>query len=125
MNLMEPNEVVEAMCAEWMSGDAAAIAAWFTDDAVYHNMPMEPVVGPAAIEEFIKGMSGMFSGVEFTIRNQAVNGNFVLNERTDRFLRGDAHFELPVMGVFEVEGDKISAWRDYFDLAEITKALSI
>jgi limonene-1,2-epoxide hydrolase len=31
---------------------------------------------------------------------------------------------LPVMGVFEVHDDKIVAWRDYFDMAAITKAFS-
>jgi limonene-1,2-epoxide hydrolase len=28
------------------------------------------------------------------------------------------------MGTFEVRDGKISAWRDYFDMAQITKALS-
>jgi hypothetical protein len=32
---------------------------------------------------------------------------------------------LPVMGAFEVRADgKISAWRDYFDLAQFTKQLA-
>jgi limonene-1,2-epoxide hydrolase len=31
---------------------------------------------------------------------------------------------LPVMGTFEIRDGKISAWRDYFDLTQITKALS-
>jgi limonene-1,2-epoxide hydrolase len=28
------------------------------------------------------------------------------------------------MGVFEVHDDKIAAWRDYFDMAAITKAFT-
>jgi limonene-1,2-epoxide hydrolase len=40
----------------------------------------------------------------------------VLNERTDRFKLDERWIELPVMGVFELRGGKISAWRDYFDL---------
>ena len=31
---------------------------------------------------------------------------------------------LPVMGTFEVRDGKISAWRDYFDMAQATKVLS-
>jgi limonene-1,2-epoxide hydrolase len=31
---------------------------------------------------------------------------------------------LPVMGVFEVHDGRIAAWRDYFDMAAITKAFS-
>ncbi|MEM9879804.1 MAG: limonene-1,2-epoxide hydrolase family protein, partial [Pseudomonadota bacterium] len=51
----------------------------------------------------------------------AENGNVVMTERIDRFaLASGAHIELPVMGIFEVEGDKITAWRDYFDLAQFS-----
>jgi limonene-1,2-epoxide hydrolase len=39
----------------------------------------------------------------------------VFNERTDRFDMGAKWIELPVAGVFELRGGKISAWRDYFD----------
>jgi limonene-1,2-epoxide hydrolase len=29
-----------------------------------------------------------------------------------------------VMGVFEIRDDRIAVWRDYFDMAAITKAFS-
>ena len=31
---------------------------------------------------------------------------------------GGVH-ELPVMGVLELEGDKIAAWREYFDMEQM------
>ena len=31
--------------------------------------------------------------------------------------------QLPVAGVFEVTGNKISAWRDYFDMSMYTKQM--
>jgi limonene-1,2-epoxide hydrolase len=31
---------------------------------------------------------------------------------------------LPVAGVFEIADGKIKAWRDYFDMATVTNALS-
>lgn len=31
---------------------------------------------------------------------------------------GDPSVELPVMGAFELSDGKISAWRDYFDMAQ-------
>jgi limonene-1,2-epoxide hydrolase len=45
-----------------------------------------------------------------------------MNERVDRFhMKADGRWvEAPVMGVFELEGGKIKAWRDYFDLAGFT-----
>ncbi len=46
-NQMEsPIEVVRRFCAAW--GDNAGVAelaAFFTDDAVYHNIPLAPVIG--------------------------------------------------------------------------------
>ncbi len=48
----------------------------------------------------------------------------VLTERIDTFTVGDVVAPLPVMGTFEVRDGKISAWRDYFDLGQITAMLS-
>jgi limonene-1,2-epoxide hydrolase len=45
----------------------------------------------------------------------------VFNERIDVFQMGGKKVELPVAGVFVVTNGKISAWRDYFDLASFTK----
>jgi limonene-1,2-epoxide hydrolase len=54
----------------------------------------------------------------------AVRDDVVLTERIDTFKVGDKVAALPVMGTFEVRDGKISAWRDYFDLAQITTMLS-
>jgi limonene-1,2-epoxide hydrolase len=48
-----------------------------------------------------------------------------MNERLDRFKIGDGWLELPVAGVFEVNGDGlIKLWRDYFDLTVYTSQLT-
>jgi limonene-1,2-epoxide hydrolase len=43
-----------------------------------------------------------------------------MTERIDVFTLAGRSFELPVMGTFEVNGDKIQAWRDYFDTNQFT-----
>ena len=41
----------------------------------------------------------------------------MLNERLDRFQIGNGWLELPIAGVFHINGDgQISLWRDYFDM---------
>ena len=40
-----------------------------------------------------------------------------MNERTDILVMDGKRVELPVMGVFELEGGKIRGWRDYFDMS--------
>jgi limonene-1,2-epoxide hydrolase len=50
------------------------------------------------------------------VHTATTDGEFAFAERTERFTpRDGAPFELPVVGVFEVRGDKFCAWRDYFD----------
>ena len=48
----------------------------------------------------------------------AADGNRGLTERLDRFVRADGSTiaAAKVMGLFEVDGDCIIAWRDYFDV---------
>ncbi len=42
----------------------------------------------------------------------------VLTERSDRYRIDGVWISYVVMGIFEVEGGVIKAWRDHFDLAE-------
>ena len=46
-----------------------------------------------------------------------------MTERVDVFNLDAKSIELPVMGAFEVSGDKLAAWRDYFDLIQFMSQL--
>jgi limonene-1,2-epoxide hydrolase len=109
-------DLVSRFCAAWPTSTASELAAWFTDDAVYHNIPIDPVTGKEAIEATIAGFSSLADHLEFEVLNIAGNGNVVLTERIDHFHRAAGVIDLPVMGTFEVRDGKIAAWRDYFDL---------
>jgi len=123
-----PIEVVRRFCAAW-SDDLTAVdlAAFFTDDAVYHNIPLAPVAGREAIANTIAtflrpGPPGIES-IEFRVINIAADGPVVMTERVDVFKLPDKSFELPVMGTFELSDGKINAWRDYFDLNQFTSQM--
>jgi limonene-1,2-epoxide hydrolase len=115
---------VKDFCEAFGRRDSAELLTFFTDDAVYHNMPMAPVKGKDAI----KGVLDMFlrpaQSVEFVMLHIAEAGNVVFTERVDKFAMGERTIELPVSGVFELKDGKIAAWRDYFDLATWTKQAS-
>ena len=126
-----PIELVRRFCAAW--GDnmgTGELAAFFTDDAVYHNIPFAPIIGKEAIEKnivsFIRPGKAAAPGVvpvesiDFRIINIAANGPVVMTERVDVFKLPNKSFELPVMGTFEVRDGKIKAWRDYFDVNQFT-----
>lgn len=118
-------QLVTEFCAQWADPDPARLAEYFTEDGIYHNMPMPAVQGRAAIAEFIAGFTAMLDGIDFNVHRQVCNGDLVLNERTDVMRRKDGqHIALPVAGVFEIRDGKIAAWRDYFDMATVTAGFS-
>ena len=119
------DELVTEFCKLWSSPNPEVLAGYFTDDAVYHNIPMEPVQGREAIQQFIAGFVAAVDGIDFNVHRQVSDGTLVMNERTDVLRRKDGgEVSLPVMGVFEIQNDRIAVWRDYFDMAAITKAFS-
>ena len=123
-----PIELVRSFCAAWTDNlGAAELAAFFTADAVYQNIPLAPVTGRAAIADNIDtvlrpGPPGIES-IDFRVLNIAANGPVVMTERVDVFTLPGRSFELKVMGTFEVSGGKISAWRDYFDMNQFTSRM--
>ncbi|MDF3310147.1 nuclear transport factor 2 family protein [Rhodococcus sp. T2V] len=129
---MTPDQLVTQFCAEWIEPDPAKIAEYFAEDAVYHNIPMEPVIGRDAIREFVAGFTAAFGGIDFRVHRQVTDGGqspnaeessgVVMNERIDVFTLNGTVVELPVVGVFEITGGKITTWRDYFDMAPIQAA---
>ncbi len=123
---MDPDRVVREFCAAWDRGDVEAIMDAFTDDAVYHNIPMAPCKGKEEIRTFINMFLGtLASSIEFDIKHQVVSGLLVMNERIDTLVMNDKNVALPVCGVFELTADgKISGWRDYFDAGQFAEGSS-
>ena len=123
-----PIEVVRRFCAAWSNNlGTTELAAFFTDDAIYHNIPLAPVTGRKAIESnivsFIRPGAPGIEAIQFRVINIAANGPVVMTERVDVFKLPGRSFELPVMGIFEISDGKISAWRDYFDTAQFTSRM--
>jgi limonene-1,2-epoxide hydrolase len=93
------------------------VVEFFTEDGIYHNIPVDPMVGHEAIRMMIDGFTAGLKIVEFRIDTLISNGPVVITERVDIFEKPDGgEVSLPVMGIFEFEGDKIAKWREYFDL---------
>lgn len=109
-------EIVRAFCRAWDRLDFDAIADHLHDEICYHNMPLEPIRGKAAVEAYLRG-AGPFETCEWELLNIAADGPTVLTERVDRFTVDGVPIVLEVMGVFEIADGRIRLWRDYFDLA--------
>jgi limonene-1,2-epoxide hydrolase len=114
---MTPDEVVTALIRACESRDLDSVVELVTDDIEYDNVPIGKVFGPEGVRGVLSvGVSEAATQVEWVVHRQVTSGNTVMNERTDRFLVDGRWVEIPIAAVFEVRGDKVCLWRDYFDL---------
>ena len=113
-------DIVRNFCADWRKCSNQALLPYFTEDAIYHNMPWAPLRGHQAIGDFLAPFWSMLDSITFDIRNIAANGAVVFTERVDYFqFKNGGKLAIPVSGVFELTPTgKIAQWREYWDLAD-------
>ena len=110
-------QLVRDFCAAWAAADFDKVVSYFAEDGVYHNIPVDPLQGHEAIRGMIDVFTNGLTVEEFKILTMLSDGPTVITERVDIFVQPDgSKVELPVMGIFEWDGDKIRSWREYFDL---------
>src|SRR5258705_240397 len=112
---MTPSDVVRSFVEAWNAYDLERILAHLHEDVVYHNVPVEPILGRVAVRAYLDGKGG-FEKMQWKLLAIAESGNKVLTERVDEFTLGGVDVSLPLMGIFEIDGGRIRAWRDYFDM---------
>lgn len=93
---------------------------WDTGSRVLHSL--------AACLEHLRTLPESFGVAAFRVHvhHLAAEGRFVLTERVDDLIAVDGTLlhETKVMGVFEVDEGRITAWRDYYDTAGLAKDLA-
>jgi limonene-1,2-epoxide hydrolase len=112
-------EIVEAMTAAMAVKNYESACQYFAPGCEYTNVPMGTVRGPEGIRATLEPFFAPTIENEFLILRSAAEGNRLFVERLDRHRLAGGWVELPVVGLFEFHGDKISVWREYFDLATI------
>jgi limonene-1,2-epoxide hydrolase len=119
-NMDTAEQVVRDFCDAVSKRDPEVLRPYLSDDVVYHNIPMDPAEGIDAAMAVIDMFTTMADSLSFEIHHLASDGTTVLTERTDTFTMKGKTAPLPVMGAFRVEDGKITAWRDYFDMGQVT-----
>ena len=119
----ENEKLVTDFCEAWSKLNVDKILGYLSEDCFYHNIPMEPLVGHAAIRGFAEPFLKDAQSAVFEIKHTTSAGDVVMNERVDTFVIGPKTISLPVAGIFEITAGKISAWRDYFDLDSFSKQM--
>lgn len=116
-----------AFIGAWEARDITALIDALAEGCVYHNVPMAPLTGKEAIRAFCAPFLAMTTRIAWDVIAIAESPDGkVLTERLDRFefANGKA-LAIPVMGTMEFDAaGKITAWRDYFDLADFQKQMA-
>ena len=86
---------------------------------------MDPVRGLEGIWEALAPIHDICSEIDWVVHHiaEGPEGN-VYTERNDRFAINGNWVEIPVMGIFEFSNGKITGWRDYFDLKQVTDQMT-
>lgn len=126
--MTDKTQPVRAMIAAWAALDIDRMMEQFADDAVFENVPMEVIVGKEAIRAANGAFLGLVEAAPWEIREIGVlPSGTVVTEREDVFdLKDGRRVSIRVMGAFEVdEGNRITQWRDYFDLADWNRQMNM
>ncbi len=103
-----PREIVQAWVAAFNAGDAERIGAFYTEDAVNHQVTQDPVNGREAITRMFRDE---FAQADMTclVENLFEDGDWAILEWKDPLgLRG--------CGFFHIVDGKIAFQRGYWDM---------
>ena len=124
MSLKSNEETVRNFCTAWDEMNLDRILSLMSEDAVYHNLPLDPLNGQQQITGFVEGFFQITATTKFKILTLVADEQRVVTERIDTFGFKDGSImkELPVLGIFEFDKEgKISSWREYWDLQDWVK----
>jgi limonene-1,2-epoxide hydrolase len=112
---------VETFLYAMQDEDFDTVDSTLADMVIWQNVGFVTVQGRRRIVKLLRGGQGRVR-FEVKIHRIAADGSAVLTERTDALVIGRLRVQFWVCGVFEVHAGRITLWRDYFDVWDITKA---
>lgn len=116
--------VAREMIDAWKTADWRKVGDLFAEKGVLRSMMIEPVVGREAIYQRIAALGkGAPDGVVLDVAHMGVIDGLVFMERVDRFVYNGKPGSVPVVGVLDIRDGKVQEWREYYDRAELLKAL--
>lgn len=118
--------VAREMIAAWKAADWRKVGDLFAEKGVLRSMMIEPVTGREAIYQRIAALGkGAPGGVVLDVAHMGVIDGLVFIERTDRFIYNGKPGSVPVVGVLDIRDGKVQEWREYYDRAELLRAMGV
>ena len=115
--------VVEKFLYALRDKDLDAAGALLDDNLVYENVGLPTIRGRRRTMKLFAGMQRPGMGFDVRFHRVVADGDTVMTERIDALIFGRLRLNFWVCGVFEVHEGRITLWRDYFDMFDMTKAL--
>ena len=115
--------VANAMIAAWRALDWGRVLELFAPDGVLQVVPLRAHVGRQQIKAHLDQVATGIERLDFDIRHLHAAESVVFFERTDDFVYRGRAASVPVMGVLEIAGGHVKAWREYMDLGAMAKAM--
>lgn len=118
-------DVVMDMVDAWNTKDWDKVVDLFAEDGVLHSMMVEPIVGHEALAARIGHIGEGIESITLHLKHIGVVDDVVFVERVDEFVYKGHVGSVPVVGVIEIEGDRVKEWREYYDRAELLEAMGV
>ena len=100
--------------------DTESFLGFLTDDAVFRFGSAPAVQGAATIRAAVDGFFGTIKGSTHSLNNTLAEGSVLVCEGEVTYQRmDDSAVTLPFTNVFELDGDRISDYKIYIDIAPL------
>tara|TARA_B100000795_G_scaffold19361_1_gene12842 strand:+ start:6801 stop:7178 length:378 start_codon:yes stop_codon:yes gene_type:complete len=112
-------KIVDALRDASLSKNHQTFLSYLTDDIeYYYHMSARPLIGKEWVQKFLSKYDLIAKDVVWRIDRHAETGDALLVEGYEEYtdMRTGDRVAHPYMGVFEFNGDKVSKWRDYFEM---------
>ncbi len=112
-------EIVKVVMQANIDQDDKKFLGFLTDDIVYHyHVGSRPLIGKEWVQKFLDKYRQITADVQWRIDRFAETENELFVEGYEEYVdtRTNEVIAHPYMGIFEFRGEKIAAWRDYFEM---------
>ena len=92
-------------------------------DVVAGIMPGRELRGKAEVARFLGKFGVGMADKRYDIQDLIVQGDVVMLEGVENYLKDGKAVSLPFMTVFRFRDGQIASWRDYFDMSSLLKQL--
>ena len=117
-------QIIDRFHRAFAKGDFQSVMDCCTDDVVWDNVPMKPIVGKQAVLAFLEKFARGMSDPRHERKNVLERDGLVMVEGVENYVKNGKSVRVPYMAAFEIREGKISQWRDYFDLSTVERQLA-